>query len=176
MESHMSFLISSLLAVSLSGAQVPCSEPKGVPSSQRAFTNADLERMSACRYQTGVQSESGPPLGRATASSGRASKAPSSNAGETAALENDWRARWRSVDQRVRRLRREAKDLRLEVGVAAAGPRDKKKPAVTGRRAPDLLIVRAAQLEADARELEEEFADEARRAGALPGWLRPKGR
>jgi hypothetical protein len=38
------------------------------------------------------------------------------------------------------------------------------------------LIRKAANLEAEARELEDEFQEMARRQGALPGWLRPEGR
>lgn len=86
------------------------------------------------------------------------------------ALEADWRARWRSVDERVRRLRREAEDLRLEANEAPRDP--KKKP--TGRRSPQILIRRASALEAEAARVEDEFQSEARREGALPGWLRAR--
>jgi len=76
------------------------------------------------------------------------------------------------VDQKVRRLRKEARELRQE---AAQAPRDPKKQP-SGRRSPALLISRARGLEAEALELEEEFQERARREGALPGWLRPPAR
>jgi hypothetical protein len=67
-------------------------------------------------------------------------------------------------------LRRKARELRLE---AEALPRDpKKRPA--GRKSEALLINRAQVLETEARELEDEFHAQARREGALPGWLRPR--
>ena len=63
-------------------------------------------------------------------------------------------------------------DLRQE---AAQVRRDARKPP-TGRRSPSILISRAKELEVEAKELEDEFQDRARREGALPGWLRPKAR
>jgi hypothetical protein len=73
------------------------------------------------------------------------------------------------VDQKARKLREEAHELRQE---ASEAPRDPKKQA-KGRRSPLLLISRATSLENEARRLEEEFQERARREGALPGWLRP---
>lgn len=160
----MTFLTLSIALVALTAApQTPdCSLPPSAGSEPRVFTNADLDRMAACRYQTGAQSQVG--------AGPRA--APSSDRTGSGALEADWRARWRSVDQRARKLRQEARELRQE---AAEAPRDpKKKP--TGRRSPSLLISRARSLEAEARDLEDEFQERARRQGALPGWLRPEGR
>jgi len=96
--------------------------------------------------------------------------APEAGTAERDNAEADWRARWRSIDQKARHLRREARELRQE---AEQTPRDpKKKP--TGRRAPAILLSRAESLEAEARELEDEFQARARREGALPGWLRPR--
>jgi len=168
----MTFLTSFLAAVAFATGspaappQPDCSRPAVRPE-QRVFTNADLERLAACRYQTGAFSEVGDP------SSGKAPRAarPAAPA-SPGASEADWRAQWRSVDQKTRRLRKEARELRQE---AAQAPRDPKKQP-TGRRAPALLIGRARSLEAEALELEEEFQERARREGALPGWLRPPAR
>jgi hypothetical protein len=166
----MTFLTLSIAALSLASPLQSCSlhsEPQPEP---RVFTNADLERMAACRYQTGAQSEprSDPP--ERVRPAPRNAKPPSR--AERDPSEADWRAQWRSVDQKARRLRREARELRQEAGEA---PRDPKKKAV-GRRSPSLLLARARSLEDEAKELEDEFQERARRAGALPGWLRPKGR
>jgi hypothetical protein len=162
----MTFLTPFIAAMATSLAltsQPDCSLPK----TQRAFTNADLERMAACR------SASAPPEPLDTPSAKpRREASPSRAAASPDSREADWRAQWRSVDQKVRRLRREAYELRQE---AAEAPRDpKKKP--TGRRSPALLLTRARSLDAEALELEEEFQERARREGALPGWLRPAGR
>jgi hypothetical protein len=156
--------------MSVASPSFSCSLPAESLSERRVFTNADLERMAACRYQTGAQSEvrSGPSEG-ARAAPG---KAKASSGRERDFAEADWRARWRSVDQKARKLRQEAHDLHQEAGQA---PRDPKKPTV-GRRSPSLLTARARRLEAEARELEDEFQERARREGALPGWVRPKGR
>ena len=169
----MTLLTLSIVAISFAPLQAGCLLPPGSLSSQRSFTNADLERMAACRYQTGAQSELG------TDPAERSSRSPRSGAKVSApehaggsAIEADWRAQWRSIDQKTRRLRREARELRQEAGEAPLGP--KKQPS--GRRSPSLLISRARSLEAEAKELEDEFQDRARREGALPGWLRPKVR
>ena len=163
-------LVATAAATTLAAPPPDCSRPTAVPGERRVFTNADLERIAACRPQPGpppgVESdETGKPKRpRAESRSGSPDRPP------TEALEADWRARWRSIDQKVRRLRREARDLRVE---AEALPRDPKKRP-TGRKSAEFLTSRAQVLEAEARELEDEFQAQARREGALPGWLRPR--
>lgn len=150
-----------------------CSLPPKSESEPRVFTNADLERMTACRYQTGAQSEIGTRTPERAARPARRSKdSLLAEGSDPDAIEGDWRARWRSVDQKARKLRQQARELRQEAGETPRDP--KKQPA--GRRSPTLLISRARSLEAEARELEDEFQERARRQGALPGWLRPKAR
>ncbi len=171
----MTFLILSIAAIALSAAPQPpdCSLPPSSRKEPRVYTNADLDRMAACRYQTGAQSEVGAPAPETAARSApRAGRASPSKESDPSAGAADWRARWRSVDQKARKLRREARELRQE---AAEAPRDPKKQP-TGRRSPSLLISRAKRLEAESRELEDEFQERARRQGALPGWLRSGGR
>lgn len=181
----MTFLTPFLTAALLAAPQSPDCAPVVRPAPRRVFTNADLDRIAACRaLQEGAPaapreedadrapSDSGKAKGR------RPSRTPGSTPVATAgvdsreALEADWRARWRSVDQKAKKLRREARELRAE---AAQAPRDPKKP-VLGRRAPSILLTRAESLEAEARDLMNEFEELARRQGALPGWLRPQGR
>ena len=190
----MTFLTLTVAAVLSSTAaaaapsQPTCTLPRDSSSAQRSFTNADLDRMSACRYQTGVHSEPGSDAtattGARVGSSNRQTKSQASPVTASqrssrsqrpsdAGAEDDWRAQWRAIDQKARRLRREALELRQE---AREAPRDTKKKSPTGRRSPSLLMTHAQSLENDARELEEEFQERARREGALPGWLRPKAR
>ena len=161
------------LALSTQSPALECSLRAGTPSEQRVFTNADLERMAACRSQTGAQSEATVHLSDPPARTRQRSAAGAPDERQRRdASEADWRARWRSIDQRARKLRRDASELRQE---ARDLPRDPKK-APTGRRSPALLLTRARALETEAKELEEEFQDRARREGALPGWLRAKSR
>ena len=171
----MTFLTPFIAALALASPSPPadCSVAPAPPSAQRVFTNADLERMTACRYQTGAQSQVGaPPPETVNPWPRKTARATPEDTVRLEILEADWRARWRSTDQRVRKLRREALGLRQE---AAQVRRDARKPP-TGRRSPSILISRAKELEVEAKELEDEFQDRARREGALPGWLRPKAR
>lgn len=175
----MTFLHLHLVAAALVLATPPpdCSRPITSPAEKRVFTNADLERIAACRKLNDVRSDpdessaaEAPPRGaeRTTRSDRPAGLEGNARAG--GALEADWRARWRSVDQRARRLRREAGEFRQEANEAPRDP--KKKP--TGRRSPQVLRLRAEALEAEAAEIEDEFQAQARREGALPGWLRAR--
>ncbi len=166
----MTFLTLTLLATTLATPSPDCSRPTAVRGERRVFTNADLERIAACRPPSAAPTEAAsaenekPKRTRTDARPGSSERLPAE------AAEADWRARWRSIDQKVRKLRREARDLRLE---AETLPRDPKKRP-TGRKSESFLIGRAQVLEAEARELEDEFQAQARREGALPGWLRPR--
>jgi hypothetical protein len=178
----MTYLIlaAALAAASSATPQSPCA--LSTPTAQRAFTNADLERMSACRYQTGVQSEAGvhdrkepaqPPAGIATRpKKGESPRIAAVSPTRDDSTEADWRAQWRSVDHKVRKLRREALDLRRE---ALEKPVEiKKRQPATGRRSSAWLMHKAETLEEEARDLEDDFQSRARREGALPGWLRAR--
>ncbi len=168
----MTLLTLSIVAISFASPQA-CLLPLGSLPERRVFTNADLERMAACRYQTGALSEVGTdPPERSSRSPRRAARVSAPEQAGGSAIEADWRAQWRSIDQKARRLRRAARELRQEAGEAPKGP----KKQTSGRRSPSLLTSRASSLEAEAKELEDEFQDRARREGALPGWLRPKAR
>ena len=171
----MTFLSLSIAAIALTAVPQPpdCSLPPASKSEPRVFTNADLDRMAACRYQTGAESEVGTREAAKAARPARPSRG-ASRAAEAGpdALEAEWRSRWRAVDQKARRMRQEARELRQEAAEASRDP--KKRP--TGRRSPSLLVSRARSLEAEATELEDEFHEMARRQGALPGWLRPRSR
>ena len=165
----MKFVILALAAVAVGEPQAPCPLPRGFLAERRAFTNADLEAIAACRDRTGAVSQPGTAPPERAAPRGKPPATTRAAGPKGAADESDWRARWRSVERKARLLRREASELRRE---AAEAPRDPRKRP-TGRRSPSLLIARAEARESEARELEDEFRERARRAGALPGWLRP---
>ena len=168
----MTFLLPYVAAITLAATPPSgCALPEKTATAPRVFTNADLELMSACRYQTGALSKSGAgpsepsPKGRGGSRPSGLRSGPAADAAEA-----DWRARWQAIDQKAKRLRREALDLRREAGEASRDP--KRRP--TGRRSPSLLLHRALRLELEAMELEDEFQERARREGALPGWLRSR--
>ena len=168
----MTFLLPYVAALTLAATPPSgCALPEKTTTTPRVFTNADLDLMSACRYQTGALSESGAAPAEPSLKGRRAPRASGHRTEAVAdAAEADWRARWQAIDQKVTRLRREAQDLRREAGEASGDP--KKRP--TGRRSPSLLLHRALRLEVEARELEDDFQARARREGALAGWLRSR--
>ena len=169
----MTLFTLSVLAIALASPPSDCSLPAGSLSERRVFTNADLDRMASCRYQTGALSEAASrPVERASRPPRPAAKHTAADYRPPDALEADWRAQWRAIDHKAGTLRREARELRQEAGEA---PRDPKRQP-SGRRSPSLLIGRARNLETEAKELEDEFQERARHEGALPGWLRPKVR
>jgi hypothetical protein len=169
----MTFLTLPILAIALASPGFDdCSLPPGSLTAGHVFTNADLERMSPCRYQTGAQSQPGTPPVETPVRPGRqGSRATAPGKPRLDGLEADWRRQWRSVDQKTRKLRREAHELRQEAGEVSRNP---KRGNGGGRRSPSFLITRAEALEAEARELLEQFNARARREGALPGWIRPQ--
>lgn len=169
----MTFLNYLILAIALASPPVQdCSLDPDLLKSPRVFTNADLERMAPCRYQTGALSRVGNGTGEKPEQPGGQPRMGARGRARPDDPEADWRAQWRSVDQKARKLRGQARELRQE---AEEAPRHPKKP-ILGRRSPSLLLTRAKALEAEARELEEEFNERARREGALPGWLRARSR
>ena len=123
------------------------------------YTDADLARVSSRRGETGVESQPAPalPLQRSDA-------APAGNGRG----ESYWRAEATRLRDRVEPWREQAAELRLEIGArqAAPGVLPYTDPRVrAGQR-------KLAVLEARIREAEDRFEERARRAGALPGWLR----
>ena len=125
----------------------------------RVYTNEDLARVSGRRGETGGESSPAvaPPASSATATD------PASRLGESY-----WRGEAARLRQRVEPWRDAAADLREKIAArqAAPGVRPYTDPQVrAGQR-------RLEALEARIREAEDRFEERARRAGALPGWLR----
>lgn len=169
--SYFVFVVAASLTVSSADAG-PCTLPPGLKTPGRVITNADLDAVRQCRAASDATAEEDPTPSRSERR--RASKSESNASRNDAAQHDDqeshWRARWLAMDQRVRKLRRQADELRAQAGET---PRDSKKRP-TGRQSPLTLTRKADALEDEAREIEERFHDEAHRAGARPGWLRPR--
>ena len=121
------------------------------------YTNDDLERVAPFRNQTGVASVPSP----------EAARAPHPEAPPRGRGEAYWRREADRVRQQVRRLEAQAATVRSRIEAERTRPRRSR----TATRGPDLEArVRALGLEA--RALDDELGDRARREGALPGWLR----
>jgi len=125
----------------------------------RVYTNEDLARVSGRRGETGVESR---PAAAAPAESAAAG-GPARSGGESY-----WRGEAARVRRRVEPWRDAAADLRAEIAArqAAPGVRPYTDPQVRAWQR------RLEALEARIRDAEDRFEERARRAGALPGWLR----
>jgi hypothetical protein len=144
---------------SLSGTAVD--EKKPVP----VYTNDDLDRISPFRDETGVSSAVAVPQ-RATVSGREADDG-------RARSETYWRREAERVRVRVQRARERVEDLRARIAASEAqsGPRSGEARS-RGRAQAEAWRRQIGAMEARIRESEAELADRARRAGALPGWLR----
>jgi hypothetical protein len=148
-------------------------DKKPVPT----YTNEDLDRVSPLRGQTGALSQPGSTpqqAGRETAGSARP-RGPARND------ESYWRQEAARVRRRVQGLRRRAVDLRAQLEEARrkawedqTDVKASRRGGAAGRRGAStaLLEQRIQALEQEIREHESELEERARRAGALPGWLR----
>ena len=122
------------------------------------YTNDDLERVAPFRNQTGVASVPGAETTRAVP----LEKTPSRGRGE-----GYWRREAQRVRQEVRRLEVQAASLRSRIEAEKTRPGRSRMAS----RAPE-HEARLAALQREAKQLEDELSDRARRDGALPGWLR----
>lgn len=137
------------------------------------YTNEDLERVHPFRDETGVASVPAfPPAERP----GRFDHGPDADGVKPRARTADrhseayWRAEAERVRGQVRKLEAQAEDLRRRIGAAHVEPWSSRRR----RAAPDTSAwqTRLAAVERLRREVEADLLDRARRAGALPGWLR----
>jgi hypothetical protein len=147
----------------------PCGseEKKPVP----IYTNEDLERVRPFRDQTGVANT---PAAASTSSEGSGGAGRRRTSGRSRDGEGKVRGEeyWRSQADRLRtRLqpaRDRADDLRLQI------EERQRQPGVRPYSDPKIVADQRKLeiLERRIREAESNFEDRARRAGALPGWLR----
>ena len=161
----------SLVAPSASAAgEEPA--PASARPKVRLYTNADLERVHPFAAETGVQSvpavESAPVQGerqRGTRHEGR-----SARQGEAY-----WRAEAERVRLKLRSLEERAAALRARI--AERSSRSEvfgRRGSSSSSRGTSLVTLQSslAAVETRVLHLEEDLAERARKAGALPGWLR----
>jgi flagellar biosynthesis/type III secretory pathway protein FliH len=148
------------------------------PRPRNSFTNDDLDRIAPRRGETGVLSTPALKPSEATKDKG------SAKAGEERG-ESYWRSEADKVHSGLQRLRAQAEAARLRLEKARRNARDAgfeaaRASAKSGAsRDAGRNDVHLAELEADLRSLEQEIRsreqeleERARRAGALPGWIR----
>jgi hypothetical protein len=145
-----------LAAVCLLAAAVEAADERRAPS--RVYTNDDLARVS-------VRGSAAAPEPPAIPPSPAPAEPRPANEGRR---ESYWRAEAERVRRRVEPWRDQVADLRTEIGArqAAPGVRPYTDPQVKAKQR------KLASLEARIREAEDRLEESARRAGALPGWLR----
>jgi septal ring factor EnvC (AmiA/AmiB activator) len=128
------------------------------------YTNEDLERIAPLRAQTGVSS-------RPAAAASSALKEPR-RATSKADAEAHWRHEAERVRARIRTLQEKADDVQSKIDER------RRRPPSTSRRtaqAPvdtSALERHLARIDETIRELQADLEERARRARALPGWLR----
>jgi len=161
----------SLAAPSPSGAG---DEPAAAAARPKArlYTNEDLDRLHPLAAQTGAQSV--PAVESAPEEASR-ERAPRREGRSARQGEPYWRAEAERVRQKLRSLEERAAALRVRIAERSS------RSEVFGRRGSPAssrgtslatLQSSLAALETRARHLEEDLFERARRAGALPGWLR----
>jgi hypothetical protein len=160
----LGFGLSAILAL-------PAGASEEAPPSRRAprvYTNEDLDRVHRFRDQTGVQSV--PAEAAETAPARPAEGKASRERGE-----EYWRREASRVRDKVQALEVQAAGLRVQIAERAAEERHsltRRRPRGGGAGSEATLRAKLAALEQRMRRLEDELLDRARRAGALPGWLR----
>jgi hypothetical protein len=170
------------VGVFLAGALVfPCVVRAEEKKAVRVYTNDDLDRVSAYRGQTGVESvpavDASQPRGGAAVQGTAPGRAGGNGRGS--GREAYWRREAERVRTRVRGLEARANELRLQI--LREEQREHDRPLVFGRgrstqtTTPSTvpgLQAKLAAAEREARAVQDELEDRARREGALPGWLR----
>jgi hypothetical protein len=156
-------LASLVIGVGAAVAPAVADEPRRkVP----LYTNEDLDRVSPYRDQTGGTSQPARVAGAPAEPAPRETRAGSGSSPK--AGEAHWRQAWQRLQDRLQPLRDRAEALGLRI------QERRKKPGVRPYSDPQIEAWQRQHdaLRARMRESEGRFQDEARRAGALPGWLR----
>ncbi|HET9315217.1 MAG TPA: hypothetical protein VFQ51_06480 [Vicinamibacteria bacterium] len=128
----------------------------------RVYTNEDLDRVAPYRAQTGVLSQPAAPPETPR------DRKPGKDSGGARNDERYWRDQADRTAEQVRKLREQAASLAERVDQL------RRKPGARPYSDPRLVSLeeRRRALESRAREAELRLEERARRAGALPGWLR----
>jgi hypothetical protein len=168
----LGFGLSAILCVSTAPADDAPASPLRPPA--RLYTNEDLDRVRPFRDQTGVRSV--PAVALEPSTEGRARERPGSPPADARGRgEEYWRGEAERVRDRVRAMETQADELRLQIAERAeeAGrqlTRGRRGSAGAGSAAA--LRARLVALERRMRQMEVDLSERARRARALPGWLR----
>jgi hypothetical protein len=151
----------------------------GVRSGERRpvplYTNDDLARIAVARGEPADAPATTAPTPP------RPPRPERTDAADETKTEAYWRARARRLEEKLEPLRDALADLQLQL--AEARRSERARSASTSSRSPrtrptgegggeSRLVARITRLEARIREAELRLEDDARRAGALPGWLR----
>lgn len=129
----------------------------------RVYTNDDLEKVAPYRGQTGVTSKPAAPLAPSS------EEPPRLKAAQTDIRdERYWRQQKDRMAEQVRELRDQAALLAERVA------HRRRQQGVLPYSDPEIVAMeqKRLSLEDRAREAEDQLEERARRAGALPGWLR----
>ena len=169
----LGFGLSAILCASTAPADDAPASPKHPPA--RVYTNEDLDRVRPFRDETGVRSVPAvapDPTPRGSRAGPRAADAPADAHGRG---EDYWRREADRVRDRVRAMETQADELRLRIDERteeAGHVLTRRRRASSGAGTADTLRTRLAALELRMRQMEIDLSERARRAGALPGWLR----
>jgi len=162
-----SVVIGACVGVCLAAGR-PCGSEEKKPA--RVYTNEDLDRVHPYRDETGVASRSAvSATAETTGGKTRQGRRAGATAGtERRSAEQEWRRSAERLREKLQRARDRADDLRLKI------EERRRQPGVRPYSDPRIVADqrRLEILERRIREAESGFEDRARRAGALPGWLR----
>jgi hypothetical protein len=142
------------------------------------YTNDDLERVRPFRDELGARSV--PAVahdeGEAATEPARARRGAPTSEKASERGEAYWRREAEKLRERLRALSNQREALRARMAERRDDERRvlrRGRGSVSSEPEPDRAIeARIATIERRMRDLEEDLADRARRAGALPGWLR----
>jgi hypothetical protein len=144
--------------------------PANARSKARLYTNDDLDRVHPFAAETGVRSV--PAVADVPAS---ARETATRREGRSARQgEAYWRAEAERVRQKLRALEERAGGLRARIAERSSRSEVFGRRGSSSSRGTSLVSLQSslAAVERRARLLEDDLAERARRAGALPGWLR----
>jgi hypothetical protein len=138
------------------------------PRTTPLFTNEDLDRVHPYRGETGVLSV--PAVAPSTPKAASRARSRPGNEDESgeALQEAFWRRETVRHQRGLARLVKTAARLRHELELR----RRERSPAKRAGASLASWEARLTEIESEIQQAEAEFADRARRAGALPGWLR----
>lgn len=163
-----------LAAIGLSPA-VRADEPRGPTPS---YTDADLARYAATRTPASTSSEpesaSPPPATRTRGRKAAIEPGPAADLDREASQRASDERYWRREAEQARERARKHEDQAATLEAQVVERRQSSRRSRSGAAAPQLAsLERRARLARErAREILDAFEERARRAGALPGWIR----